>query len=211
MFLSERALKSAHKLMYYQKPNKCEKCVEKTFHKEILACAETKMCGRQCGILSPLTLMPRAVKARPVEVERKKAPLYIIGVLFLGVLITGGTILWAKSDTGQIDVSATIANSRVSSGEAGVGDNAPPLPEQAREAYTSLPNGGLQAQGGTVAAPAPEPEPALTASTTASSTEQTTEGDGAQDGENVSDSEAETDGSELETPATTETGEGAGI
>ncbi len=115
--------------------------------------------------------MPRIAKTKPVEVERPQGPFVVIGIIVVGLLATGGTILWAQYDDGQIDVTAAITQSRtdaINNGEEGSGDIPPaPAPE-----YTKMPNGGLQAQTGNVPQP-PSPEPVATEN--ASSTGTTTE------------------------------------
>jgi hypothetical protein len=116
--------------------------------------------------------MPRVSKTKPVEIERPKGPFVVIGIITLGLLATGSTILWAQYDDGQIDVSATIAQSRANAegGEGGGGNTAPTAPSQE---FTKMTNGGLQAQAG--GAPEPQPVPEQTATDTASSTGTTTE------------------------------------
>ncbi len=119
--------------------------------------------------------MPRkASSPQPVELDRGKAPFVALGVVLAGLLIVGGTILWAKSDTGQIDVSATIANSNFESARDGNGDNTPAL-EQATNEHSMMPNGGLAPQGGDVPRP---PEPAPTSIEEATSTASTTDEEG---------------------------------
>lgn len=115
--------------------------------------------------------MPRKAVSKPVEVDRSPRSYGVFGLIALGLLIVGGTILWARSDAGMIDVTATIANSQANrSTEAGVDDNT--LPPQAPPEYASKPNGGLQAQGGEVSRPPePEPVPVDTGTSTASTTD----------------------------------------
>jgi hypothetical protein len=102
--------------------------------------------------------MSRRSVSKPVELERSRAPLVVIGVVVVGILMTSGTILWAKRDTGQIDVSAALANSKRITEENRGDTNAPPSPPAPPE-YTTMSNGGLQPQGSDAPRP-PEPAPA---------------------------------------------------
>ncbi len=112
--------------------------------------------------------MPRKGAPKAVEIDRPKTPFVIGGVLFLGFLITGGTIMWAKSDSGAINVSATIANSQFN---ADAGADGTEMIQIATEEHIALPNGGLRAQGDdSPLAPTPEPPSVEGASTTATTT-----------------------------------------
>jgi hypothetical protein len=117
--------------------------------------------------------MPRRADTpqRSVELERSKAPLVLAALIVFGLAATAGAIMWGTSDAGQINVSATIANSQSRGAEGETG-----LPvETATEAQRTLPNGGLVPQDGTNPAPSPEPAPvAESASTTVSTTSSTT-------------------------------------
>lgn len=101
--------------------------------------------------------MPRKAETvrKAVELERSKTPLLIGLFVVVGIAATAGAIAWGTSDTGVIDVSATVANSnQTENGEEG----GVPL-QVATEAHRSMPNGGLVPQGGDVPAPpAPETE-----------------------------------------------------
>ncbi len=137
--------------------------------------------------------MPRkAASPKPVEIDRPRVPVALAIVAFIGISLTIGAIIWGHSDTGAIDVSATISNSQyaadvIESGGAPVGAPA--------QQYVDLPNGGLQPQGGEVVPP-PQPEvpPEETSSTTATTTEDGTE----------AGTEEESDTETTETETTTE-------
>jgi hypothetical protein len=128
--------------------------------------------------------MPRkAASPKPVEIDRPRLPIALAVVAVVGVSLTVGAILWGRSDTGAIDVSATIANSQYAADTLEAGGA--PVGAPAQE-YVDLPNGGLQPQGqNTVPAPPPpEPVPA----SPATSTEE--EGDAIDEGETSEDAEA---------------------
>lgn len=86
--------------------------------------------------------------------------------IVLGLVFTTGVVVWARSDTGQIDVSATIQNSQ----NSGVRDeNAPaPVPAISNE-LAEMKNGGLVPQGED-SVPPPEPTPTPVPSTTTATT-----------------------------------------
>lgn len=156
--------------------------------------------------------MPRKSVQKPVEIDRSFA-LYKVGaVILLGVCITGGTIWWAQHDTGSIDVTALIVNSReyqegMSDGVSDEGSvQTPPS-----DTYANMPNGGLQAQGGEVVAP-PIPEPIQTeATSTGTTTDATTESTATGSEEDTqSDTAANSDGESPDTPAQTDTTEAPG-
>jgi hypothetical protein len=147
--------------------------------------------------------MPRkATTQRSVTLDRPRIPVALISIVFVGILVTVGAIMWGRSDTGVIDVSATISNSQYVTENAGNADVAQvPAPTQQ---YVDMPNGGLvAAEGGSDTPPAPVlPDPSLTASSTATTT---TEGD-TESGENT-EATTTTDGAgeaTLDTEATTE-------
>lgn len=146
--------------------------------------------------------MPRKSVQKPVDIDRSYT-LYKVGAVFLvGALITGGTIWWARHDTGSIDVSALIVNSReYQEGMTnGINDEAivqtPPS-----DVYATMPNGGLQAQGsGVVSPPTPEPSPTETASSTGTTTDATGE---STDAESDTPTDADTTTSDGDTPSNT--------
>lgn len=79
----------------------------------------------------------------------------LFGFIFIGLFVTVGVILWARSDVGVIDVSSTINTSNQASvGEDGSGNVALP----ASAAFANMENGGLVPQD-SGAAPQPEPTP----------------------------------------------------
>jgi hypothetical protein len=112
---------------------------------------------------------------KPVELDRSRTPVVLIVLVVLGALLTTGAVMWGRSDTGMIDVSATIANSQYvaehSNGEEGTNPTG-----YATQAHTDLPNGGLVPAGssGDVPPPAPAPESVVeeNASTTMTESEE---------------------------------------
>jgi hypothetical protein len=124
--------------------------------------------------------------------EKSNRTAIIVGALFLGVVVTAGSVMWGRSDAGQIDVSATIQNSQ----NTAVRDEntPPPLPVISNE-LSEMRNGGLLPQtGDSVLAPTPIPVPDSVASSTASTTEENTDGSGEAEGAQeteVSESEAQ--------------------
>jgi len=129
--------------------------------------------------------------------------------LLVGLALTVGAIVWGRSDTGQIDVSATIVSSRSEVDENGVTTLTPNTSNELAE----MPNGGLLPQGGDTV-PAPEPPiivdstASTSASTTVSSTtEESSETLPEEDGEAVDEEEttiSEGGGSETESTTTIE-------
>jgi hypothetical protein len=118
--------------------------------------------------------MPRKVAAKPVELDRSRTPIFIAAFLVVGIGITAGTIMWGSAQSGQIDVSATIANSQYGDKGSAEGD-APVISAPAQE-YIEMVNGGLvPAQSTDNPAPQPEPTPSDNASSTATSTEDVTD------------------------------------
>lgn len=97
---------------------------------------------------------------KAVELERSRTPLILAGIIVFGLIATGGAIVWGTSDTGQINVSATISNSQ--NLEEGKQAAQPTTPEQ-----QALPNGGL------VPSDSPAPTPAPVVEETGTSTEDT--------------------------------------
>ena len=112
--------------------------------------------------------MPRrAIEKKAVELDRRRAPFMLIGVIFVGSALTVGAVMWGRSDTGEINVSATIANSQYVT-DNNANENAPLIGTAAQE-YVDQPNGGLVPTTNT---DAPAPPPAVgEASTTATTTE----------------------------------------
>jgi type IV secretory pathway VirB10-like protein len=119
--------------------------------------------------------MPRKASPKPIEVDRRDRSYGLLVTFVVGCVLVFGTIMWARSDRGQIDVSAAILNSQVArNGEAGIEDNAPAVLPPAPPENASKPNGGLQAQGGEVTPqPEPTPPPVVESTSTASTTEET--------------------------------------
>ena len=78
------------------------------------------------------------------QVSKKRNNLALYGgVVACGLVLTIGAILYGQSDTGQIDVSATIANSNKERGERGEEVVAQIVPS----AKSDIPNGGLVGTG----------------------------------------------------------------
>lgn len=108
--------------------------------------------------------------------EKSNRTAIIAGVLLLGVVVTAGSVMWGRSDAGQIDVSATIQNSQNTTIRD---ENAPPQPPAISNELSEMRNGGLLPQtGDSVLAPTPAPIPDTVASNTASTTEENTDGSG---------------------------------
>jgi hypothetical protein len=104
----------------------------------------------------------------------------IAGMLLLGIVVTAGSVMWGRSDAGQIDVSATIQNSQ---NTAIRDENTPPQPPVISNELSEMRNGGLLPQtGDSVLAPTPAPVPDSVSSSTASTTEGNTEGNGGGEG-----------------------------
>lgn len=114
-------------------------------------------------------------------------PAYIASVLFVVVALTAGAVFIGRSDSGQIDVSATIKNA--SSEQTDADGNVTEREENyTPPALRNKPNGGLVPQDPSGLPPTPPPE-------SETETEDTTS-DTAEDGD-------ETDG---DTPATSDEG-----
>jgi len=108
--------------------------------------------------------------------ERNNRTGIIAGALLLGIVVTAGSVMWGRSDTGQIDVSATIQNSQ---NTAVRDENTPPPPPVISNELSEMRNGGLVPQtGDSVLAPTPAPVPDVVASSTASTTEGNTDESG---------------------------------
>ncbi len=109
-----------------------------------------------------------------IDTPKKRNFIFYTSIFFVGALLVGGAIFFGKTDKGQIDVSAAIANSnaeRQAESEA-TGEAATYTPPPR---VSSEPNGGLVGKGSTETPPPVETPPADTsASTTATSTAATT-------------------------------------
>ncbi len=104
--------------------------------------------------------------------ERRGNPfMFAGGVVGAGIVVMGLAILIGKSDSGQINVAATIQESNQAQSESG-GEQVSSVPQ----AFQNMPNGGLVPQENQVnTPPAPEPSEATVIDDTASTTQ--TEGD----------------------------------
>lgn len=102
---------------------------------------------------------------------RGASNLKLIGsVLGLGILVIGGAVMLGRSDSGVIDVSATITRSNITqSAEGGDGTSVPVVPSE----FSNMPNGGLvpQRNQGAVDTPPPAPAPTERASSSDAATE----------------------------------------
>jgi hypothetical protein len=99
--------------------------------------------------------------------QKRKGKIFAVLALFVGICTTIGVIVWGTTDTGQIDVSATIAQS-VSQG----GENGARIQQAPSQVFQNMPNGGLVPQEGSQEQPpVPETQSASTTEDTASSTE----------------------------------------
>lgn len=105
-----------------------------------------------------------------VPARRVKSPTFMLGILGLGLLVAVGAILLGRSDTGQIDVAATVRNAGTVTDANG--NQVAPVNVPAEE-FRNMPNGGLVPQDPN-AAPAPEPIPTEVATTTEDGTASTT-------------------------------------
>ncbi len=121
--------------------------------------------------------MPRRVVTpkKPIELVRSRTPLILAGLLVVGLGITAGAIAWGRSDSGEINVAATINNSRERDAESGE-----TVQQAATAEHSSLPNGGLVAAEGDAPQP-PTPVVEEPVSTTTESESDSDAGDEATD------------------------------
>lgn len=114
---------------------------------------------------------------KAVAEKRKKrmgTPAFVVSVMFLGILVVTGAFLIGRSDTGQINVAATIQNSNEERGGEGAVGVVP-------EVFRDMPNGGLvptenqDAQPATEEPTPPTDEATTTATTTEDGTQTVTE------------------------------------
>ncbi len=96
---------------------------------------------------------------------------FVAVTLVVGVLVIGGAVFIGKSDTGEIDVSATIQNSNQAAIENG-GDPADQV-GTVSDAFRNMPNGGLVPQAAQETPPEPQttPETEIGADATGTSTD----------------------------------------
>lgn len=103
--------------------------------------------------------------------KRMSTPAFISSVVGVGLVIIVGAVLVGKSDTGQINVTATIqdSNQRNRDAQGGSGNAVEAIPE----VFTNLPNGGLQPQVAQPESALPEviPESATTSASTTEATD----------------------------------------
>lgn len=93
---------------------------------------------------------------------------FTLGLVVVGIVVIGGAVMIGKSDTGPINVVATIQESNKNAASEGREEveTTPPI-------FQSMPNGGLvAAENQEALAPAPAEQPTEGASTTATSTEE---------------------------------------
>ncbi len=118
--------------------------------------------------------MPRVSKKTvvdvPVRSERALTPAFIAGLIGAGVLVFVGAVMIGRSDSGEINVSATITDANEMHAEHGGGEQV----NVANPALQNLPNGGLVPQSTPVEQPPViEETPATTTEATASTTAET--------------------------------------
>lgn len=139
----------------HEKPYKCEDRNQDTFHAHYSSTVYLPRSLRN-GILIP------SMSKQPVS---KRGLAYMGGFFMVGLIVTVGAVLIGRADKGQIDVSATIANSNAERVASGVEGDSPvqPIPE----VFANTRNGGLVPQSGDVTPP-PETEstPVETGTTT---------------------------------------------
>lgn len=119
--------------------------------------------------------MPRKAVApkKAVEIERQRMPIMLAVILIVGIGLTAGAVMWGRSDNGQIDVSATIANSQFISDNA-ADSTASPVGIAAQE-FVDMPNGGLVASGIEETPPSQPVAEEVNASSTATTTTESIE------------------------------------
>lgn len=109
--------------------------------------------------------MPRVSKKveQVVTVERRErriTPAFIAGLTALTLVVIGGAVFLGRSDSGAINVSATIGEANQVASQNG-GEQVPTI----NQTFQDLPNGGL-VPAENQQAPVPEPEPQNTSTTT---------------------------------------------
>ncbi len=91
--------------------------------------------------------MPRVSKKSTeeasVRAERALTPAFIAGLIGMGVLVFIGAVMIGRSDSGEINVPATITEANQLHAENGGGEQV----NVANPALQNLPNGGLVPQG----------------------------------------------------------------
>lgn len=113
----------------------------------------------------------RKVTGEQVE-ERGNPLMFAGGIVGAGIVVMGIAVLIGKSDSGQINVAATIQESNQVQSETG-GEQVNSVPQ----AFQNMPNGGLVPQENQTNTPsAPEPSETAVTDDTASTTQ--TEGGG---------------------------------
>lgn len=116
--------------------------------------------------------MPRISKKTVVEevsthTPRALTPAFIAGLVGVGVLVLIGAVMIGRSDSGAIDVSATITEANQMHAENGGGEQV----NVGNPALQNLPNGGLVPQETPVEQPpVVEENPATTTDATGSTT-----------------------------------------
>lgn len=96
--------------------------------------------------------------------ERVGTPVFISGVITVGVIAILGAVFIGKSDTGQINVTAAIENSNQANVAAG-GDASQNV-ETVPETFKNMTNGGLVPQETQAETPVAETAPVETGTTT---------------------------------------------
>ena len=98
------------------------------------------------------------------KVTGKNNLAFYAGIFGVGALLVSGAIVFGTSDKGQIDVSASIANSNTAAKERGEQEVAQP----SNSAFSSMPNGGLVGKEESSSSPPPPPPTEVRGATTTS-------------------------------------------
>ncbi len=119
--------------------------------------------------------MPRvskkSIEEAPARSERALTPAFIAGLIGVGVLVFVGAVMIGRSDSGEINVSATITDANEMHAEQGGGEQV----NVVNPALQNLPNGGLVPQSTPVEQPPViEESPATTTDAALSTTTEAT-------------------------------------
>ena len=161
-----------NKLVHHEECDKCQNGDEYGLHANILAWRSITTWALWYTFHVRVFSMSRKVATpkKAVELDRSRAPVMLAVVLMLGIGVTTGAVMWGRSDAGQIDVSATIANSQYISDNAADGSQSP-IGIAAQE-FVDMPNGGLVASPEGEAPVPSSPVPDAAASSTSTTTEE---------------------------------------
>lgn len=103
--------------------------------------------------------MPKKGSAKSAPRSRKNLAVFS-GIALLGLILSVGTVLFARSDEGVIDVTAALTNSNAERRAEDPSAAERPVP---RATQNNVPNGGLVGKG--KSSPPPTPAPDESAST----------------------------------------------